>query len=267
MKSNWLYDQGALGILAVLMVAMMLVAELSYRAGRRWHARTHDAGRDVFVAIKVSLLGLLALLLAFSFGMAADRYSERQRLVTDEANLLNGILLRSSLLPEPARGRFEQLFGQFVEARLAFFDSRRNLVEVEEAIDLTEKLHRQIWMLVKDEALRDPPPRGANDLMGALIDEWGIHRQRVHAFENRVPDAVLLLLFGGTLVAMAAVGFAGGIADHHGTMGMLLLAVLLGGTVLVILDLDRPRRGFFQISQEPILHVRETLRRHAEGRP
>lgn len=73
MHSNWLYDQSALGIVIALMVVMLLAAELAYRAGRRWQSNTHDAGRDVFVAIKVSLLGLLALLLAFAFGMAADR--------------------------------------------------------------------------------------------------------------------------------------------------------------------------------------------------
>ena len=116
--------------------------------------------------------GCSALLLAFTFGMAADRYAERQRLVTDEANLLHSLLLRSSLLPEPARARFQQLLGQFVDARLAFFDARQNLVAVEEAIDRTEKLHDQMWGLVRTEALRDPPMQGAEGMLRSLNDEW-----------------------------------------------------------------------------------------------
>lgn len=267
MKTNWLYDQSALWIVAVLMGAMILASELGYRSGRRWHTRTHDAGREVFVAIKVSLLGLLALLLAFTFGMAADRYAERQRLVTDEANLLNGVRLRSSLLPQPARARFDTLFDQFVDARLAFFDARRNLAAVEEAIDRTESLHHQMWTVAKEEALRVPVPAGAEALMRGLVDEWSLHRQRVHAFENRVPDAVVLLLFGGTIVSMAAVGFAGGIANHRGTAGKLLLIIFLGGTIFVVLDLDRPRRGIFRISQEPVRHVKELLRHDSSGKP
>jgi hypothetical protein len=261
MRSNWLYDQSALGIVVVLMAAMLLAFELAYQVGRRWHADTHDAGREIFVAIKVSLLGLLALLLAFTFGMAADRYADRQRLVTDEANSLHNLWLRSSLLPEPARARFQQLLGQFVDARLAFFDARQNILAVEEAIDRTEKLHDQMWGLVKTEALRDPPMRHAEGMMRSLNHEWSLHRQRVHAFENRVPEAVTLLLFGGTVIAMAAVGFAAGIANHRGTVGKLLLAVLLGGTIFVVLDLDRPRRGIFRISQEPILHLKQVLDR------
>src|SRR6187401_1431805 len=121
MKSNWLYDQSALGTVVVLLVAMLLAFELAYQIARRWHPAMEDAGREVFVAVKVSLLGLLALLLAFAFGMAVDRHAERQRLVTDEADTLHSILLHSTLLPEAPRTRFRQLFGQFVDARLAFF--------------------------------------------------------------------------------------------------------------------------------------------------
>jgi hypothetical protein len=263
MHSNWLYDQSALWIVVVLMAAMILAAELAYRAGRRWHPDIHDAGREIFVAIKVSLLGLLALLLAFTFGMASDRYAERQRLVTDEANMLHSLLLRSSLLPEPTRAQFLQLLGQFVDARLAFFDARQNLAAVEKAVDRTEQLHDQIWGLVRAEALREPPVQGTESLMQSLNDEWSLHRQRVHAFENRVPDAVILLLFGGTVIALAAVGFAAGIANHRGTVGKLLLAAFLGGTIFVVLDLDRPRRGIFQISQEPISHIKQVLDRTA----
>jgi len=267
MRSNWLYDQGALWIVAGLLAVMLLAFELAYAAGRRWHADTHDAGREVFVAIKVSLLGLLALLLAFAFGMAADRYAERQRLVTDEANMLHRVLLYSSLLPEPAHAQFHASFRQLVDARLAFFDARQNIAAVEAAIDRTEELHGQLWRLVKSEALRNPPMPGVESMMLALNDEWALHRQRVHAFENRVPEGVVLLLFGGAILALGAVGFAGGIANHRGTAGKWLLAVLLGGTIFIVLDLDRPRRGIFRISQEPIVHLKELLDRGADRAP
>lgn len=267
MKSNWLYDQSALWTVVVLIGAMMLASELAYRMGRRWHSDTQDAGRDVFVAIKVSLLGLLALLLAFTFSMAVERYNERQRLVLDEANLLHSLLLRSSLLPEPPRSQFQQYLREFVGARLEFFNARRNLVAVEKAIDRTESLHRQMWMLIAELARRDPTMNGVDPLVKPLTDIWSIHRQRVHAFENRVPDPVILLLFGGAIVCLAAVGFADGIANHRGTVGKILLAVLLAGTIFVVLDLDRPRRGIFEISQEPMLHLKEVIERDAGTGP
>lgn len=104
-------------------------------------------------------------------------------------------------------------------------------------------------------------------MIRSLNDEWSLHRQRVHAFENRVPEGVILLLFGGAILAMGAVGFAGGIANHRGTAGKWLLAGLLGGTIFIVLDLDRERRGFFQISQEPMLHFKELLNRGSDSPP
>ena len=74
-----------------------------------------------------------------------------------------------------------------------------------------------------------------------------------------------LLLFGGVVIAMAALGFAAGIANHRGTTGKLLLAALLAGTILVVLDLDRPRRGIFRISQEPMLHLKQLFERDVEA--
>ncbi len=261
MKPDWLYYQGAFWIVVILLATSLVAFEVAYRSGRHWHADTHDAGREVYVALKVALLGLLALLLAFAFGMAADRYSERQRLVTEEANILHRLFLCGSLLPPPARAQFQKSFGQFVDARLAFFDAGPNLVAVQKAIDRTERLHGELWSLVSDEAQRDPPIRNLDCMVGALNDEWSVHRRRVHAFEDRVPDGVVLLLFGGTILAMATVGFAGGIANHRMMVGKWLLVILIGGTIFVVLDLDRPRRGIFRISQEPIVHLKELLNR------
>jgi hypothetical protein len=121
--------------------------------------------------------------------------------------------------------------------------------------------------VVKVEALRDPPLRGLEGMIRSMNEEWSLHRQRVHAFENRVPEGVILLLFGGAILALGAVGFAGGIANHRGTIGKWLLAVILGGTIFVVLDLDRERRGVFQISQEPIVHLKELLNRGSDKSP
>ena len=261
MKPDWLYNQGAFWIVLVLLGASLVAFELAYRGGRRWHSDTHDAGREVYVALKVALLGLLALLLAFAFGMAADRYTERQRLVTEEANILHRVFLYGSLLPSPARAQFQKSFGQLVDARLAFFDARQNLVAVEETIERTEKLHGELWSLVRDEAQRDPPLKGVDGMIGALNDEWTVHRRRVHAFEDRVPDGVLFLLFGGTILSLATVGFAGGIANHRMMVGKWLLVILIGATIFVVVELDRPRRGIFRISQEPIIHLKQLLNR------
>jgi hypothetical protein len=82
---------------------MLLAFELAYRTGRRWHADTHDAGREVFVAIKVSILGLLALL-AFAFRNGGGPLRRSAAPGDGQSGLR--VMLYGSLLPEPDRAQF-----------------------------------------------------------------------------------------------------------------------------------------------------------------
>ena len=66
-----------------------------------------------------SLLGFLALLMAFSFSMALDRYEERRHLVIQEANAIGTAYLRTQLLDEPHRGRLSGLLVAYTDNRIA----------------------------------------------------------------------------------------------------------------------------------------------------
>lgn len=70
------------------------------------------------------MLGLLALLLGFTFAMAMSRFEVRKQLVLDEANAIGTTFLRAQLLPPPARQEISDLLRQYVEVRLAFLCSR-----------------------------------------------------------------------------------------------------------------------------------------------
>jgi len=49
------------------------------------------------------ILGLLAFILAFTFGMLSDRYDAQKSLVREEANQIGTVWLRTDFIPEPDR--------------------------------------------------------------------------------------------------------------------------------------------------------------------
>jgi len=65
--------------------------------GRR-AGKEHDAAVGGMVAAE---LGLLAFLLAFTFGFAASRFEDRRQVVLDESNAIGTTYLRTATLPEP----------------------------------------------------------------------------------------------------------------------------------------------------------------------
>jgi hypothetical protein len=62
-------------------------------------------------------LGLLAFILAFTFGLAAARFDTRRQLLLDEANAIGTTYLRAGMLPERGQ-QVRDLLRHYVAARL-----------------------------------------------------------------------------------------------------------------------------------------------------
>ena len=69
-------------------------------------------------AVVGATLGLLAFLLAFTFGMAADRFENRRHALVDETNAIETGYLRAELLIEPHRSEVRKILREYVEERL-----------------------------------------------------------------------------------------------------------------------------------------------------
>jgi len=248
------------------MAAMTVTAEIGFHLSRRWRSRTDDLRREHFGLIMGSLLGLLALLLSFTFAMSANRYDARRQLVIGEANVLSGLYLQSSLLPDAPRQAFKQQLAQYVEfdALVAYLHRERTAEEAARANDRAEEIHHQMWKVVRDSTASDPPPKIADVMLKDLVSALSAHHDRVYALESRVPDSVIWLLLIGCLTGMGAIGLFGGLGNHRGFPARIIVTILLCATIYVVIELDRPREGLIKISQTPILHLKEILDRDPE---
>ena len=267
MRLSWLCEQDALWIVLILAAGMMLAAELGYLSGRWWHPRSEDAAKDHFGAVRNSLLGLLALLLAFSFGMSAQRYETRRQLVMEDATPLRALYLRSSLLPDPQRGQFKKQLRQYLDARADDRLIGRTLTvdEVAQAVARSETLHGQMWELTRGMAQLDPPVKGADEMLNLLIEASSVHSRRVQAYLSRVPDLIIWLLLGTAVTCLGAVGFSGGLNKHRGMLARILFSLIVCGTIFVVLEMDRPERGIMRADQSPMIRLKQVLDRDPEA--
>ena len=261
MKLTWLHQQDSWVITLALMTAMLVFAEIGYRVGKRGHSRTGDAGRGHFNAVQASMLGLLALLLGFTFNMSNLRYETRRQLVQEDANVLAAMELRSRFLPDPCSTQFRRLLRQYVAIRadVAALKLMPTDGELARRTAQGQALHRGMCELVRAEIQSGHVTKPLEDLVSLLSDAVTIHEKRINAYEGRVPDIILILLFGAAAIASAAVGYSGGLGKHRGVLAAAMLTLLVGGTVYTILDLDQPRRGLIRIEQTPMLRVQQYL--------
>jgi hypothetical protein len=91
------------------------------------------------------------------------------------------------------------------------------------------------------------------DSLNQVID---LHESRVVAgIYTRVPETILLLLLGGSALTLGMVGYSAGLTLRRGVISAVVLAITLSAVLTLVVDLDRPRDGFLQVSQQPILDV------------
>ena len=90
-------------LMLALLAAMVLAIYIGTRMGKSRATRTSEEGRAQVTALQGSLLGLLALLLGFSFSLALGRYDDRSVAVITEANAIGTAYLQTCFLPEILR--------------------------------------------------------------------------------------------------------------------------------------------------------------------
>jgi hypothetical protein len=70
---------------------------------------------------------------------------------------------------------------------------------------------------------------------------------------------VLFLLFGTFVLTASLVGYAAGVGGHRTSLATYLLVALIVLLVFVIIDLDRPRRGLIEVSQQSLLDLQSSV--------
>ena len=112
------------GVFIVTAVLLVLAMQAGFWLASHKRQRSPEGQKSGPVGeVVAGLLGLLALLLAFTFSLAASRFDTRRTLVMDEANALGTTWLRAGMLPEPHGTAIRKLLRDYLELRLAAVQS------------------------------------------------------------------------------------------------------------------------------------------------
>jgi hypothetical protein len=252
MKVELMYDIPSYFIAAILLAAMLVATLAGYGIGQgRTHRETEER-KSQTQAVQASLLGLLALLLGFSFSLALARFDERSVAVVDEANAIGTAFLRTDLLPEAARNDARALLMRYGVLRLE--SGAASAADDATRADLaaqSQEVFAELWALAADTARTAPNPATVAfaNALNDMIDAFGSRDAKI---KKHVPEIVLYLLFGTFVLLGAIVGYGSGTSGIFPGMpiyGMMTIIVLL---VFLIIDLDRPRRGLIEVNQSPM---------------
>jgi hypothetical protein len=234
-------------LILIMIIALFLVAsEIGFRLGLRGHSKSNEPTRSQVNMLQAASLGLLALLLGFTFSMALMRFDTRKQLVLDEANAIGTTYLRAQLLPEPARKEVSDLLRRYVDVRLEFYRAGINQKTLQKVDDETEKLHKALWSYAMAAGGQDPRAIPTGLFIKSLNEVIDLHAKRVTAMENHVPESIFVLLLVVATLSLGLVGYGAGTGRDRNLLPTVISVILIASVILLIMDLDRPRRGLIK---------------------
>jgi len=244
-------DAVPLWILFILTTAIVLIStEVGWRLGNLRRQRAREERKAPVSAAVGTTLGLLAFLLAFTFGMAATRYDTRKNNVLLEANAIGTTYLRADLLPEGSRYEVRRLLLEYTQLRAGGRAAIMSLQGMKKSADLQD----QIWAIAAS-AVEAQDTISSGLFIQSLNQMIDLDAVRITGLRNRIPDTIWLMLIVVTIFSMAGLGYQFGLTGTHSWTVTILMAIAFTAVIWLIIDLDRPQSGLVQVSQQPLLDL------------
>jgi hypothetical protein len=247
-----LFYQANLAILyPIVFAAIFMMAELGILLGRMFR-ETQSTELGTFTGAS---LGLLALLLGFSFSLALSRYDARRGWALEEANAISSTANFALMLPKQAQRPILGLLRQHVLIRRDLgipYDPFKMNADIARSVAIQNTLWQQATQLSDD----DTRSLAINRFINSLNEMNNIHERRLTALRYHVPYAVTFILMGVSMLVIGFTGYHVGItgARRHGSL--LMMTLMVTAVIMLIVDLDRPARGLIQV---PVTALEDAL--------
>jgi hypothetical protein len=246
-------------VFAETMALLLVSAHVGHLFGRRHREKSDPEARSQVGIVEGALLGLLALLMGFTFAMAVSRFEQRQSLVLREANDLGTAYLRCDFLPGDQQSLARAKLREYADARVTIAFAGVELSQIDESVRHVGRLQADLWAMARDEAKARPGP-GIMSLVTALNALFDTGEARRAALDNTVPGSVWVVLYLVAFLTAGSLGFGSGLAGRRMLLPVILVPALLGILLTLLVDLDHPRHGLIHTSQESMIRARDAMK-------
>jgi hypothetical protein len=232
---------------------IVVVLFLAFLLGQ-WMGRVNDIEQSHLGVLQGAALGIIGLVIGFSFSGAMNRFMDRQDLIVKEANAIGTASLRFDLML--SQQNLRSTLKAYTRARLKLFERLDAASEKAVQTELSQ-LQQQIWddaiWAVKQE------PTATMAVLPPINEMFDLLATRNAMAKRHLPMPSFLLVVAAVALGSVLLGWG-----QHGKRwpiraAGLLIVVLLGSILWIVLDLDFPQRGLIQLDKQPLVDVLQSL--------
>lgn len=230
-------------------VALILIFWLCLILGRKVgvvHVMNAVHPKTEIVGVAESaVFGLLALLIAFTFSGAYDRYESRKMHLVDEANVVEQAHNYTYLVPQNLQKELRADMRQYLQHYIAAIDSvPDDMVKVDQELRAAAVLEEKIWSISVEAANELDNKAYAQVYLPAFNQMFEAAHTGYYLTQIHPPQIIFLLLIILASLGAFLVGY--NTAEHkqryplHSFCYVLLTAI----TIYIIINIEYPRVGF-----------------------
>src|SRR5262249_33303255 len=131
------------------------------------------------------------------------------------------------------------------------------------AIDRSNTLQEALWQQAMAVAAQDTGMVPTGLFIQTLNEMIDNQEKRLTAVLNRVPNIILLALYGIATIASVFTGYASGQEAQRSRLPVYIMGILVSSVILLLQDLDRPGTGFITVSQQPMINAAASIAAYA----
>jgi hypothetical protein len=254
---TWLSSASTFQVGGALVVGMAAAAGVGYamRVQRDRSEPSRDSSEAQQGYIFSAVLGLLALLLGFTFALATERFDTRRGMVLEEANAIRTAYLQAQLLPEPHRSRLGAALARYTDHAIIL--AQAGPKDVPKLVAEDDRLLTDLWAAAAAgfDSVRDID--FSSTLAASVSEVERMDASRRAARQSHVPGAVFAVLFLYLTVTAGMLGYV--LTGARGRLSGVFLLSLMTLSLMLVLDIDRPTLGHIRESQGPMQDVQADM--------
>jgi hypothetical protein len=257
MRLYGLFDKFPLWTLLVMTAALAWLSfEGGFRTGR-WRSQRQNHEQEVVVRSEVgAMLGMMTFILAITFWIASAQFDASRQSFVNQANTIRTAYLRADLLPEPNRTKIRNLLREYVDIRLEAYRSGK----FDYVLSRSEELHNLLWSQAIDAREKTSSPIFAGYFIQSLNEVIALHTRRMTIRnEFRIPSAIWIVVYIIMTLAVFAIGCHAGLTRARRPLVVTAFILIISAVMILIADLDSPRRGSLRVSPETFFDLRKAM--------
>jgi hypothetical protein len=234
-------------------VVLCLAAQAGFWLRKR-RTLNEDERQDLGVE-QAATLTLLGLIIGFAFSMAVSRYDLRKSREAEEANAIGTEYVRVGMLPAADAAALRPRLKRYTDLRIRFYQTRDD-DELQKINSDTAQLQSEMWSVVEAQGQAQQTPIVALAVAG-MNDVLNSQAYTLAAWLNRIPVAAWMLMMSISVCANLLIGY-GAKSVRAGHL-LYVLPVVIAIALLLIADIDTPRRGLIHIAPLNLISLSQSL--------